>query len=142
MVCSCVDNSSSDRYLSLHIGDPFFIHLSCYAYLLIKNYVQYHSASFEGPSYCCSIHEIQRYDLGYIQKVKLADIFFDYFLICMFAFLFYFFVPFFFLVFLVCHIIPSCNIPVSNTVHGEPLLGVIRVCYNIALHRYFHITSR
>lgn len=26
---------------------------------------------------------------------------------------------------------------VSNSVHGEPLLGVIRVCYNIALHRYF-----
>lgn len=27
--------------------------------------------------------------------------------------------------------------PFIHAVHGEPLLGVIRVCYNIALHRYF-----
>ena len=29
-----------------------------------------------------------------------------------------------------------------NAVHGEPLLGVIRVCYNIALHRYFSYEHR
>lgn len=30
----------------------------------------------------------------------------------------------------------AIEIPVLNAVHGEPLLGVIRICYNIALHRF------
>lgn len=36
------------------------IYFSCHGYLLLNNYVQYHSASVEGPSYCCGIFKVQR----------------------------------------------------------------------------------
>jgi hypothetical protein len=60
MICSCVDNSSPDRYVLLHIGYSFpirFLVLPVY----VRNNVQYHSASVEGASYLRGIHKVQRY---------------------------------------------------------------------------------
>lgn len=60
MICGCVDNSSPDRYVLLHIGYSFpirFLVLPVY----LRNNVQYHSASVEGASYLRGIHKVQRY---------------------------------------------------------------------------------
>lgn len=133
--------------------------------LSLRNDVQYCIASVEGPSYCCGIHEVQRY----VREIQLSIFFLVYYVsihvICSFTLalgLFHCFVQFYicnqhisffnlciwmfgacsaFLFptkeLLVWEIILTSLKIVSNSVHGEPLLGVIRVCYNIALHRYF-----
>ena len=56
MVCSCVDNSSPDRYMLLCLLTLFIAYVTCYACLILENNLQYNPACAEGTSYCCSFH--------------------------------------------------------------------------------------
>lgn len=76
------------------------------------------------------------------QPIIFAFLIFLCLFICMFGVSFLLLFSFLLFNVLVCQIIISYNTPISIAVHGEPLLGVIRVCYNIALHRYFLVTLR
>lgn len=62
MICGCIDNSSPDRYVPLHIMNTFhtFV-LLFYDQLFAWDDMQYNFASVEGSSYGSCICEVQRY---------------------------------------------------------------------------------
>lgn len=62
MICGCIDNSSPDRYVPLHIMNIFHIFvLLIYGQVFAWDGMQYHFASVEGSSYSGCIYKVQRY---------------------------------------------------------------------------------
>lgn len=57
MVCSCVDNSSPDRYAPLFF--EIFLRLVI-PILKAENFVQHCTSSAEGSSYSCCFRKVQR----------------------------------------------------------------------------------